>query len=56
MVFTAMGLVALVVGLSLALNVVQLYVIIKFWRVLTAASQGSADHFEKLRKVRQVGV
>ena len=38
------------------LAVWQVIVIVKFERLLAAASQGAADHFEKLRKVRQMGV
>lgn len=43
-------------AVNVVLGAVQLYVIGKFARLLAAASQGAADHFEKLRKVRQVGV
>jgi hypothetical protein len=33
-----------------------IFVILKFERLLGNASAGAADHFEKLRKVRQMGV
>ena len=34
----------------------ELIVILRFERLLKNASAGAADHFEKLRSVRQVGV
>jgi hypothetical protein len=46
------GLAAVNVGLA----IYQSVVIIRFERLLKNASSGAADHFEKLRKVRQVGV
>jgi hypothetical protein len=48
--------IAIGVGLDLALGVVRIVLTVKFKRLLASASQGAADHFEKLRKVRQVGV
>ena len=43
-------------GLNVLICGYSLYVIIKFERLLAAASNGAADHFEKLRKVSQQGV
>ena len=51
--------VEILIGLA-ALNVLlcgySLFVIVRFERLLKNASSGAADHFEKLRKVRQMGV
>jgi hypothetical protein len=43
-------------GVNVLLAGYALFVIIRFERLLANASQGAADHFEKLRSVRQVGV
>ena len=43
-------------GLNVLLCGYSLFVIIRFERLLSNASQGAADHFESLRKVRQMGV
>jgi hypothetical protein len=51
----AAALIALLI-VNVALAATQLLIISKFERLLTDASNGAADHFEKLRKVRQVGV
>jgi hypothetical protein len=51
--------ITILIGLT-AINVLlcgySLFVIIRFERLLKNASSGAADHFEKLRKVRQMGV
>jgi hypothetical protein len=44
------------VTLNVALGVTQVVMIVKFSRLLNNAANGAADHFEKLRSQRQVGV
>lgn len=52
----ALGILVALTAINVAFGAYQLIVIRKFERMLAAASAGAADHFEKLRKVRQVGV
>jgi hypothetical protein len=51
-----LALVICLMVIQVALCVACIVVILRFERLLTNASNGAKDHFEKLRSVRQVGV
>jgi hypothetical protein len=43
-------------GLNVLLGIYSIFRVVRFQRLLAKASKGAANHFETLRKIRQVGV